>query len=346
LTVPDDFEVFADQTAGKVVEYTVTVSDNFPGPVTFECIPPSGSLFANGKNAPLTHTVNCSAKDAVDNESTDSFTITVVSPFGYIPDFVVLGRDWAKIGGGSVVASGYVGAFDASSGVPNTNGFEVVTGSSAILTGGPQIAGYSDQLGNSTQAGDAFHVGPLSLGNGATAIDKIGYVPLFYDMPAVPAFSAGGANKSFSGQANTLAAGTFGKLSLGPNARLTMTGGNYYFTAIEVKAGAILEIAAPSIVHVTGRVLFGNGSTVGPAAGSGAVAHEIVFYANGTDGPANKPSNAIQIGGMTNVAINAYAVNGTLSIGSFGVANGAFLGKRVDIADNVNLSLDSSFLCP
>ena len=49
-----------------------------------------------------------------------------------------------------------------------------MTGASVVTTGGPQIAGYSEQLGNSTQAGDVFHVGPLVLGNGATAVDKIG----------------------------------------------------------------------------------------------------------------------------------------------------------------------------
>ena len=348
LTVPDDFEVFADQTAGKVVEYTVTVTDNFPGPVTWSCVPPSGSLFANGKNAPLVHTVNCSAKDAVDNEATDSFTITVVSPFGYIPDFVVLGRDWARLGGGTVVTTGNIGAFDASSGVPNTNGFEVVTGSSVLMTGGPQIAAYSEQLGNATQAGDVFHVGPLVLGNGATAIDKIGYVPLFYDMPAVPAFTAGGLNKSFSGTGagNVLAAGTYGKLSLSANARVTLTGGAYFFTAIEVKSGATLDFAAASSVHVTGRVLFGNGSIVGPATGSGIGARDIVLYSLGTDGPSNKPSDAIQIGSQSHSSINAYAVNGTMSIGSYGVGHGAFLGKRVAIAENVVLTLDSSFLCP
>ena len=70
-------------------------------------------------------------------------------------------------------------------------------------------------------------------------------MPLFYDMPAVPSFSAGGQNKTFSGTGagNVLAAGTYGKLSLGSNSRVTLTGGDYFFTAIEVKAGAKLEFA-------------------------------------------------------------------------------------------------------
>jgi hypothetical protein len=189
LDLPAPITVFANQTAGKVVSYAATASDNLPGPVTFSCTPPSGSLFPNGKNAPLSTTVTCSATDAVGNNATGTFTVTVVSPFGYIPDFVVLGRDWVTVGSGATVQSGNVGAFDASAGRPNQPTFEIVAGPSARFLGRSQIAAHSDRLEASTQAGDLFYVDKYFLGNGATATQKVGYVPLFFGMPA---FAGGG----------------------------------------------------------------------------------------------------------------------------------------------------------
>jgi hypothetical protein len=193
LDLPAPITVFANQTAGKVVSYAATASDNLPGPVTFSCTPPSGSLFPNGKNAPLSTTVTCSATDAVGNNATGTFTVTVVSPFGYIPDFVVLGRDWVTVGSGATVQSGNVGAFDASAGRPNQPTFEIVAGPSARFLGRSQIAAHSDRLEASTQAGDLFYVDKYFLGNGATATQKVGYVPLFFGMPAFAGGGGGGA---------------------------------------------------------------------------------------------------------------------------------------------------------
>ena len=89
-----------------------------------------------------------------------------------------------------------------------------------------------------------------------------------------------------------------------------------------------------------------NGSTIGPAPGSGITARHIVLVARGADGPPNNPAHAISIGGSGTIAINAFAPNGTLSIGSQTTAVGAFLGKRVSVGSNTVMTLDSSFLIP
>jgi hypothetical protein len=345
LDLPDPITVYADQTAGKVVDYTATATDNFPGPVDFSCDHPSGSLFPNGKNAPLTTTVTCTATDAVENTSTGSFTVTVVSPFGYIADFVVLGHDWASLASGTVVQSGNVGAFDQSVGVPNQAGFEIVAGPSAQFQGGSQIAAHSDRIEATTQAGDVFYVDMVTGGNGAVFTPKIGYVPLFFDMPAVPSFSAGTTNLNLSGT-QSLPAGSYGKLTVSPNANVTLTGGNYYFSGIEVKAGARVRFSAASALHVAGRVLISNGAQVAPTAASGVVPHDVIVYATGANGPPNKPADAIAIGSQATIGLNAYAPNGTLSIGSFTAATGAFVAKQVVVAGNVTLNEDSIFVCP
>jgi hypothetical protein len=350
LDLPDPITVNADQTAGKVVDYVVTALDNFPGPIDISCVPPSGSLFPNGKNAPLTTTVNCSATDSVENTSTGSFTVTVVSPFGYIPDFVVLGIDWATVGSGTIVNGtsanlANVGAFDQSAGVPNQDGFEIVVGPSAVFLGGSQIAAHSDRVENSTIAGDVFYVDQYFGGNGALFTPKVGYVPLWFNMPTVPSFSAGGADQSLSGT-TSLGPGTYGKLALKPNAVVTLSGGTYNFTSVEVKAGAKLRAAAATTIRVVGRVLVSNGGEFGPAPGSAVQPHDVVLYSTGVDGPPNKPAQAIEFGTYSIVGINAYAPNGTLTIGSHAVGTGAFLGKRVAVGGSVTLAEDSVFVQP
>jgi len=350
LDLPDPITVYADQTAGKVVDYVVTATDNFPGPIVLSCVPPSGSLFPNGKNAPLTTTVNCSATDAVENTSTGSFTVTVVSPFGYIPDYIVLGRDWATLGSGTIVNGtpanlANVGAFDQSAGVPNQAGFELVAGPSAMLLGGSQAAAHSDRIEASTNAGDVFYVDQYYAGNGAVLTPKVGYVPLWFNMPAVPSFSAGGANRSLSGT-TSLDAGTYGELSVKANAVVTLTGGTYNFTSVEVKPGAKVHAAGATTIRVSGRVLLASGTELGPAPGGAVQPHDVVLYATGVDGPPNTPGDAISFGSYTVLGVNAHAPNGTLAVGSYAVGKGAFVGKRVAVASHVTLSEDSVFVQP
>jgi uncharacterized repeat protein (TIGR03803 family) len=65
-----------DRPCGTVVVYKkVTATDNCGGNVTVVCTPPSGSAMGLG-----VHTVNCTATDANGNQSSCSFTVTVLSP--------------------------------------------------------------------------------------------------------------------------------------------------------------------------------------------------------------------------------------------------------------------------
>lgn len=74
IVVPPDRTVFVDAgTDTAVVQFEVTVTDNFPGPVEVVVQPPSGSTFPIG-----TTTVVVIATDSSGNSSTRTFTITVV----------------------------------------------------------------------------------------------------------------------------------------------------------------------------------------------------------------------------------------------------------------------------
>jgi len=73
LNVPTNIVVMTDAgQSNAVVNYSVTATDNVPG-VTVSCTPPSGSAFPLGTN-----TVTCVATDANNNQTTRSFTVTVM----------------------------------------------------------------------------------------------------------------------------------------------------------------------------------------------------------------------------------------------------------------------------
>jgi hypothetical protein len=353
LSVPDDISVDATETAGAFVEYVVSATDNYdpqpildnPGLPTVGCEPSSGALFPNGANAPKTTAVDCEAKDAVGNATAGQFDVTVTSPFGYLKDFVAFGVEWVDLASGVMIKSGNAGAFAPSGGVPGRVPFETASGSSLVLNPASQIAAESVSLGNLNVAGEVFVVDQLVAGNGSTYTQKTGYVPLFLGLPAVPAPGPGGPNQSISAN-QILAPGSYGTLEVKPNVTVTLAAGPFAFTGIDLQPGARLLAAGPTTVVVTGRVRAANGCTLGPAAGSGIGARDFVIYAHGIDGPPNNPAHAITLGGGASLAVNAYAPNGTLSIGSNTSALGAFLGRRVSVGSGTVLTLDSSFLIP
>lgn len=338
LTVPADILVDATEAAGTIVNYSVTASDNLPGPVIVSCDYPSGSLFLIRKVT----TVTCTATDAVGNVATDSFTVEVVSPFGYIPDFVVLGEEWTQVGNHTAVASGNIGTFKRSAGVPNAAGYELVVRADSTLSSGSQLAAESVELDSGVTAGDTFYVDQVLVAPGVTHIPKLGYVPLFLGMPNVPAFSANGPNARYS-TATTLAPGTYGNVVTASNTVITLSGGNYYFKSLDFFPGTQLRFSAPATIHVTGRVQFRDGVIVGPAS-SGGAAKDLIIYVTGQDERNDRA--VVSIGDRVQIAANMYAKNGTLRTGSNGVFTGAFLGVRVDIGAHAALIRDSVFDYP
>jgi hypothetical protein len=72
LTLPASFTVDATSTAGAMVTYAASASDDIDPSPTVTCGPPSGSLFPIGATV-----VNCTATDEAGNSAQGSFTITV-----------------------------------------------------------------------------------------------------------------------------------------------------------------------------------------------------------------------------------------------------------------------------
>jgi hypothetical protein len=72
LSLPGNITAAATGPTGAVVTFSATAEDANPASPTVSCSPASGATFPVG-----TTTVNCSARDAANNEATGSFTVTV-----------------------------------------------------------------------------------------------------------------------------------------------------------------------------------------------------------------------------------------------------------------------------
>ena len=72
LNLPASITQEATSTSGNIVTFTATAEDEQSGPLTVNCVPSSGTMFAIG-----TTTVDCSVTDSVGHSSSGSFTITI-----------------------------------------------------------------------------------------------------------------------------------------------------------------------------------------------------------------------------------------------------------------------------
>lgn len=335
LTVPNNMVVDATETDGAIVDYTVTATDNFdPQPVlgndsdpTVVCLPPPGSKFPNGQNAPKTTTVACQARDAVGNSTTKTFTVTVRTPHGYVKDYVVLGEESAEIGEKAQIFTGNVGTFDTSTiGTKADPDVELLLGTGSLMSQKFDLAAESVSLQDDVVAGDVFHDDLLKVGSNVVHTPRDGYVPLWWCMPDFPSFSAGGDDKTFVAD-EVLPPGTYGILRVAEGVKVWLEGGDYYFDQIIVEPTGRIEASSTSTLHVVEHVTVGDDAYFGPTPGGSHLADALVVYiAGGTLDEA-----AIEIGARATLAMNVYAANGMIVIDTNVVADGAYLGARVHV---------------
>lgn len=353
LTVPADFSVYANQTAGAKVEYTVTATDDLPGPVAVSCSPASGTIFANGANAPLATTVACTATDTVQNSSSDSFDVTVVSPVGYVNDYSLLGIDWLDARRDLHVESGNVGVYDHSAGIPDTGGVELNVDLDGRLPADGLVAAETVRLGARVSAGEVLHVDGLTAGDGATYTPRgpcdpdaaandirCAYVPLWSTLPAFLAATPGTTSLSLNGTRSVLP-GDYASLVARPNSVVTLQPGDYSFSSMELMATSRLRFTGPTTVRVAGRVVSQYAAV---EATGGATASDLVFHVGGTD--PSPVGSAVELRPGSVVAANFYAPNGTVSLANETLLTGAVIGLRVSIGEDVRIVLDSAFVLP
>ncbi len=104
---------------------------------------------------------------------------------------------------------------------------------------------------------------------------------------------------------------------------------------------------APTDLRVEGRFDSERNSFVGPEAGAGLSAADIVVYVGGTNGAGGglfELPHAAQVGRGSTVEANLWAANGRLVLGQDTTATGAFLARDVDVRRGTRVSLASAFV--
>ncbi|MCP4359263.1 MAG: hypothetical protein GY796_14720, partial [Chloroflexi bacterium] len=102
----------------------------------------------------------------------------------------------------------------------------------------------------------------------------------------------------------------------------------------------------PTEIRIANRLQPGQGATIGPAAGSGLDATDLIIYVagqNGSSGNLNGTPKAAVIGYTNVITASIYAPNGTLWLKQGTAATGAFIAQDVKIGKNVQLWWQSAF---
>ena len=165
-------------------------------------------------------------------------------------------------------------------------------------------------------------------------------LPLRAALPALPTITPGTQAVAVSGS-QTLAAGSYGAVTVGNGATLVLSGGLYHFASWTVSQNAKVHFQAPSEVRIAGALVVNQNGSVGPAPGVANLdANSIVIHIAGTDGqsgPGNQPRAAAF---DQNVVVTAYVVapNGMINFRQNVNATGAFIGKWVLAEQNAKVT--------
>jgi hypothetical protein len=171
LTLPANITVPQVIPAGAVVTYSASANDLVDGSVGVSCTPASGSTFAPG-----TTTVNCTATDAHNNTTNDSFTVTVTAGTNLLakPDFggsYIFPYTWVPFG----IRGSAANALDC---------VNYRSAACSVIFRGATTNIYQaalQKLNRSGLAGDKYSFGLYSRANAVPAGGKYGVELIFYD---------------------------------------------------------------------------------------------------------------------------------------------------------------------
>jgi hypothetical protein len=137
------------------------------------------------------------------------------------------------------------------------------------------------------------------------------------------------------GQRAPLAAGSYGRATVGSTSQLLLSGGTYVFDEIRLASRAKLLCQTSCTVGVRKTVGVGQAAQVGPQGGGDPTGLRL-----NVQGEANGP--AIRVASRAKVTAVLYAPTGDLSIGQSVTVNGALIGQRVRVASRAKLTAAGS----
>jgi hypothetical protein len=163
-------------------------------------------------------------------------------------------------------------------------------------------------------------------------------LPVFSNLPPFKMFPGGATEvKVKKNKTVTLVPGDYGKVEVGENGRLNLTGGEYHFKSIKLKKKARLRFEAASQVTVVDKFKAEKQSYVGPADGALIDASGIIFYVAGED------KDEVEFGERSQVFATVYAPTSEIKLKKEVDFTGALYGKKVHVDKEATLTLDSYF---
>jgi hypothetical protein len=359
LSLPATISATAYSIAGTPVSYVVTASDG-QGAASFACAPLSGSTFPVGVT-----NVSCTAEDANGNELTGSFSVTVVLADNRIGRFVAFSRDLTWLRSNATVVSGDVGANERKLDSHNHDGDEDDAADAVVRIGqgvrmqqaGSRVVGSTTLLANGSTVQSVISNFLIRRPRADVMGSLTGAMTVPYlTLPAFPAIVPGTLVKSVAkNQTLTLAAGSYGAVTVKQNATLILTGGAYRLQSLELEQGATVvfraatELLVKSEVHTAAKARM-----ILDAGVAGLRASQMAIYVEGDDASCvhgaeqdddgdNAGRTVVHLGQKNVIQANVFARNGTVWLKSNTTATGSFIGQHVRVGQKVTLTLDSAW---
>lgn len=172
--------------------------------------------------------------------------------------------------------------------------------------------------------------------------------PLALPVFEFPEFKSGVAGDASvivpKNQEGILDAGAYGHVVVRPGATLKLTGGVYDVASLTVNRLGEVRFEGAGEMRVEGRVDVKQNAMIGPADLSTMEASDFVIYVegiNGNSGGMHDTPAAVTVGNSSNLQVNVYAANGTLSLQDNVSAEGAFLAQHISVGRNGHVTLNS-----
>ena len=268
-----------------------------------------------------------------------------------VPAVAVLGTNSVRLFR-DVQVTGDVVVNDASPG-PTLGGFELKLDRSSDVVGNVK----ADSIRLDQQATVSGSAANNELSNGGSIGSASSPLPLPV-FPLLPVFQTSAPRPDApdvfvgTGVTTTLAAGEYDAIEVAAGGTLVLSGGVYEVRSLSLAGGCAypcssVEAAAGADVRVAQRLDVGTTSFVGPQAGSGITAADVIVYVgavNGTTGALGELPAAATVRRGSRFEANLYAPNGTIQFERDCVAAGAFFGRDVALDQNTTITLASYFV--
>jgi len=151
--------------------------------------------------------------------------------------------------------------------------------------------------------------------------------------PPVPSFTVGTTDISLGGNdAQNLAAGSYGSISLGSHSVLTLTGGTYYIDQLSIGSQASLIVSSATKLFVKSALDLGG---QGVANATGDPSQFTIIYSG---------TSAASMTGGSGFYGNIYAPNAAVTLSGNSGFFGSYIGKTVNDSGTPDIHFDEGML--